>query len=435
MSRSFLPSALLSALLGLAACGGGESAPEAGGHGHDLGHVSDDGPGHGGSRRNESAKGPHGGRLLESGDFALELTIFEDGVPPEFRLYPSLRGRPLPPAQVQASVELERIDGRPGGRRELHRLQPREDYLFSPAEIREPHSFTVKVNAQVAGRSHAWSYAAHEGLVEIEAGMAAASGVRTAVAGGGSLRESLRLYGAIQPDAERWRAVRARYPGLVERVFVQVGDRVKAGQTLATVESDESLQLYAVTAPIAGTVTRRAINPGESAGESALFEVSDLGSVWAELSVFARDRTRLKLGQTVEVTAADGAATGQGVIANLAPLAIANPTPGPMIQARVVLDNADGRWTPGQFVNARVSVGEAPAAVVVPLAALQRFRDWDVVFVTDGRRYQAQPVRLGRRDATLVEVTAGLEAGAQLVVANSYLLKADVEKSGAGHDH
>ena len=72
---------------------------------------------------------------------------------------------------------------------------------------------------------------------------------------------------------------------------------------------------------------------------------------------------------------------------------------------------------------------------VVPLASLQTFRDWDVVFVRVGDTYEIRPVELGQRDAQRVEVRAGLKAGDQVVVEQSYLVKADIEKSGASHDH
>ena len=182
---------------------------------------------------------------------------------------------------------------------------------------------------------------------------------------------------------------------------------------------------------MAGTVTQRHANAGENADAGALFQIADFSSVWAELSVFPRDRARLSAGQSVEIAAADGAARGGGTIGHVSPLGMASQA----LVARVVLDNRAGTWTPGQFVDARVTVAESPAPVVVPLAALQRFRDWDVVFVADGNTYQAQPVTLGRRDAAQVEVTAGLAAGARVVIANSFLVKADVEKSGASHDH
>ena len=72
---------------------------------------------------------------------------------------------------------------------------------------------------------------------------------------------------------------------------------------------------------------------------------------------------------------------------------------------------------------------------MVPVSALQRFRDWDVVFIREGDVYEARPIELGRRDGQHVEVQAGLRVGDQVVVEQSYLVKADIEKSGASHDH
>ena len=103
--------------------------------------------------------------------------------------------------------------------------------------------------------------------------------------------------------------------------------------------------------------------------------------------------------------------------------------------ARATIANADGLWRPGSAVKARITVEQQPAALVVPLSALQSFRDWDVVFIRVGDTYEARPVELGKRDATHVEVLSGLRAGDAVVVEQSYLVKADIEKSGAAHDH
>jgi cobalt-zinc-cadmium efflux system membrane fusion protein len=100
-----------------------------------------------------------------------------------------------------------------------------------------------------------------------------------------------------------------------------------------------------------------------------------------------------------------------------------------------VLDNADGGWTPGQFVEGRVTVATTPVDLAVPLASLQRFRGFDVVFAQFGETYEVRMLTLGRRDANSVEVLAGLEPGTTYVTENSYLIKADIEKAGASHDH
>jgi cobalt-zinc-cadmium efflux system membrane fusion protein len=103
--------------------------------------------------------------------------------------------------------------------------------------------------------------------------------------------------------------------------------------------------------------------------------------------------------------------------------------------ARATLHNDDGHWRPGTAVRARITVSEERVALAVPLAALQRFRDWDVVFVRDGDDYEIRPLQLGRRDGVNVEVLDGLKPGDPVVVEQSYLVKADIEKSGASHDH
>ena len=103
--------------------------------------------------------------------------------------------------------------------------------------------------------------------------------------------------------------------------------------------------------------------------------------------------------------------------------------------ARATIANADGLWRPGSAVKARITVDQQPAALVVPLSALQTFRDWDVVFVRVGDTYEVRPVELGKRDGEQVEILSGLKPGDQVVVEQSYLVKADIEKAGAAHEH
>ncbi|HSC17049.1 MAG TPA: HlyD family secretion protein, partial [Gammaproteobacteria bacterium] len=145
----------------------------------------------------------------------------------------------------------------------------------------------------------------------------------------------------------------------------------------------------------------------------------------------SRDRARLSVGRPVAVTADDGA-VAEGTITYLAPV---GNRASQSVKARVVLDNADGRWAPGQFVEGRVTIDTTPVGLAVPLAALQRFREFDVVFAQVGDTYEVRMLDLGRRDAEHVEVLGGLEPGTTYVTENSYLIKADIEKAGASHDH
>ncbi len=376
----------------------------------------------------ETPKGPHGGRVLDDGKFSVEVTIFERGVPPEFRVFARESTKPIEPSDVKLAIELRRF----GGRVDRIEFAPNGDHLLGNGAVEEPHSFDVHVYAEYAGKLHEWTYSSYEGRTTIATAMAKEAGVTIATAGPGKLSERLTLYGTIKADPARQRKVAARYPGVIQTVFGQVGDNVRAGDTLAVIESNESLQSYPLKAPIAGTITVRQANAGETAGAEALFEIADFAAVRAELAVFPGDFSKLRKGQAVAIRSAHGKNVGLGTVSYLAAAGSANDQ---SLVAQVLLDNKQGAWTPGLFVSAEVPVNATLVAIAVPTTALQKFREWDVVFLNDGETYQAQPLELGRSDGETTEVVSGLSKGDRYVATNSYLIKADIEKSGASHDH
>lgn len=375
----------------------------------------------------DEVRGPHGGRLLVKDGFQVELAIFEAGVAPEFRAWPTSNGRAVNPAEVTLSVELHRL----GGVVDRVGFAPQSDYLRGDREIVEPHSFDVRVMAEHAGQSHTWEFESYEGRTTIPDDVAQRAGIETAPAGPGTLSETISLYGVIGPDPARVREVKARFPGVIRSAAKRIGDPVRAGETLATVESNESLQTYAVTAPITGVVTQRHAESGEQTGEDALFEIADFTRLAADFTVFPRDRGRLRSGQAVKITAENGG-KADGTISYIAP---SGDRSSQSVIARVMLENTAGTWTPGQFIEGRVTVGETSVALAVPLSALQGFRDFTVVFAQVEDTYEVRMLELGRRDAERVEVLGGLVPGTRIVTQNSYLIKADIEKSGASHDH
>lgn len=249
--------------------------------------------------------------------------------------------------------------------------------------------------------------------------------VEVNTAGPGHLSEALTVYGAIAPNAERMRTVTARFPGIARSVAKRVGEVVRAGEVLVSVESNDSLQTYPVPAPISGVVTERQINPGESVADRTLFVIADLSTVWCELALFPHDVPRVKVGQSVRVTSVDGTSTGMGRIAWISVL---GDTANQSIKVRVVLDNASQQWTPGVFVNADIVLNEIELPLAVNAGAVQTLDGQSVVFVVKGEEFEARPVRIARSDGRIVEVLAGLAAGEHYVSANSYVLKAQLEK-------
>ncbi len=385
--------------------------------GHDHGHHAGD----------DFPRGPRGGRLLGEDDFSLEITVFEQGLPPEFHVYAYSDGRPLSPDEVDLEIELARL----GGRVDHFDFSPRGDYLRGSGTVAEPHSFDVSVWAGYRGQVYRWHYDSYEGRTRIAEAMAREAAIATAIAGPVTLHETLLLTGRVQTDPDRLSRVRPRFPGVVQAVRRQLGEQVRAGDVLATVQSNESLQTYPVKAPIGGVIVRRDVQVGESTGDQPLFVIADLSTVWVELDVFGGDLARVQPGQAVDIETFDGYRS-QGRIDWLSPLAA---HASQSVQARVPLPNPEGRLRPGQFVRGQVSIAEHAVPLAVRRSALQRFRDFQVVFARFGDNYEVRMLDLGRRNRDWVEVLGGLEPGTEYVTANSYLIKADIEKSGASHDH
>ena len=375
----------------------------------------------------EVIKGPHGGRLLTNGDFTLELSIFETGVPPEFRAWATNDGELLKPTDVDLNITLTRL----GGKKDNIKFKPHGDAMRGDTVIYEPHSFIVNINAEHDGTKHAWQYDNFEGRTKIEKAVAKALEIETSIAGPVVLQETVSVFGQVIANAERVRDIHARFDGVIKSVALSMGNKVEKGQTLATIESNESLKLYSIKAPISGVITHRDANSGEQSEGRTLFTITDPSSVWVDLSIFPADQKRVRVGAPVTVNAAASKQSASGTIATINVIAEANQS----VKARVVLDNKEGKFVPGSYVKAQIKVAEHPVALAVKRSGLQAFRDFTVVYAQIGEEYEVRMLELGKQDGEWIEVLGGLEVGTHYVSENSYVIKADIEKSGAAHDH
>ncbi len=377
----------------------------------------------------EFERGPHRGRMLRDGDFALEITIFEEGVPPEFHIYPYLSGKPVPPSDVNLAIEL----GRLGNRTDQIAFTTQDDYLKSTREIVEPHSFDVRVRAGRGGKTSEWSYPSYEGRTQISAKAAEAAGIKVEKAEPAAIQDVIDVSGVISLNEDRNARVGGRFPGIIKSINKTVGQSVRAGEALATLDRNITLQDYTVVSPIDGVVVARTANIGSTAAtDTVLFEIADLSTVWAELHLFGRDRERVKVGQSVLVESHDKMTRAEGKVAYVTPVAEAASQ---AVVIRVVLDNKGAKWFPGSFVRGLLTVSERNVPVAVKNSGLQRFRDFTVVFAQVGDTYEVRMLDLGASDGTRTEVLGGIEPGQAYVAENSFLIKADIEKSGASHDH
>jgi cobalt-zinc-cadmium efflux system membrane fusion protein len=209
----------------------------------------------------------------------------------------------------------------------------------------------------------------HDGRTEILPQMTEAFGVEVEAAGPAVITESIDVFGTVLLDPARETMVRARFPGLIRSVSVRLGDRVQAGAVLAQVESDESLTPYPLTAPSAGVIVARNANPGEQTAERTLFRIVDIGSVWGMFRIFPADRARIRTGQTVVVSGADGEVLAESVIDWIDVVVREDQSVG----ARVVLANPDGQFLPGMHLSGRITAARHEVDVAVRRSALQTF--------------------------------------------------------------
>lgn len=414
MIRSFLSTGSLLALVLLAGCGESATTSEAA---------------EPKAAAAEYERGPHRGRMLRDSDFAIEMTIFEDGVEPEFHVYAYRDDKPVAPRDVQLSVELTRL----GGRIDRFAFSPREDYLLGSGVVHEPHSFDVKVQAVEGGRTHSWSYASYEGRTTIAAQAAQAGGVKSERAGPVTMSELIDMAGRVEITPEGKADVRARLAGQIVWMTGQLGQNVRKGQPLLRVESSHSLQTYAVPAPISGIIIEKNANVGDTTGDRALFVIADPTKLHAEFFVYPRDAERVRVGQRVNVRSLSGEARLEAEVEAVLPTAdLASQT----LMAHVHLPEASARmFRPGMGVEGSFAVAERQVPLAVRTKAIQRFRDFEVVYAKVGNTYEVRMLELGRRTPEWTEVLGGLEPGTEYVTDGAFLIRADVEKSGASHDH
>ena len=452
---------------------------------------------------NQPDIGPRGGKLFTGDGFGLELTIFEKGVPPQFRIYLYENGKPLPPAAAKVSIALTRL----GAPVQLIKFAPEADYLLGDQVVEEPHSFDLAIAAERNGQTFRWGSSQVEARLEMTDEMLKTMGVEIQTAGPAIVKSTLKLPGEIVFNPDRIVQVVPRLPGVVVEVNFEPGQMVKKGDVLAVIESQmladlhsqymaaqkrlslartvyqrekqlweekisakqdylaaelvlneaqiavdlaaeklkalgvrpepglpaKELTRYEVRAPISGLIITRTVALGAALKEDiTIFTVADMSTVWTAVTVYPKDLSIVRVGQKALVKATAFDVEGEGVVTYITTL-IGGQTR--TATARVILDNKDGRWHPGMFVNIELVSDEIEVPVAVSAQAIQTFRDWTVVFGRYSGYLEARPLELGRSDGKMVEVLKGFAAGERYASGNSFAIKADIDKAGASHDH
>ena len=208
----------------------------------------------------------------------------------------------------------------------------------------------------------------------------------------------------------------------------------KAQQKLQSLDasqgsSNSNLTRYEIKAPIDGVITDKKISAGQVVnGDEGIFVVADLSTVWAEMTIYAKDISTVKVGQKVLVKASAFEEQTVGTVAYVSAL-VGEQSRTAM--ARIVLQNPKRTWLPGLPVNIELSTEQLTVPLAVSVEGLQTMGDDMVVFGRYGEYFEERPIELGRRDDKYVEVLHGLKSGEKYAAENSYLVKAELGKASA----
>jgi cobalt-zinc-cadmium efflux system membrane fusion protein len=275
-------------------------------------------------------------------------------------------------------------------------------------------------------------------VVELTPEAVSLAEIKTAVVQHGAIVRRIELPGEVGFNEDRLAHIAPRFAGIALQAMKRVGDRVEAGEAVAVVESNESMNPYTIESPITGWVIQRHITPGEFVSEQrSIYVIVDLSDVWVDLAVYPKDAHRIREGQVARIRALGTDLTTEGVIDYVTPVMDVHTR---SLTARVVLPNTDNRWRPGFFVQATVAAEAKDEGLVVEKEAVQYLDEQTVVFLVEGAgHYRPVGIITGASDQEHVRVLSGLQEGQKYVSKGAFELKARIVTGAlgghAGHGH
>jgi cobalt-zinc-cadmium efflux system membrane fusion protein len=209
--------------------------------------------------------------------------------------------------------------------------------------------------------------------------------------------------------------------------------RSEASARAARVSSDG--QSVAIASQITGHIT--AVTPAARLGgyvspDTELFRIADPSKIQIEASVPVLDVQRIRPGDAASIET-----NGQMLEARVR--AVTPSVDAASRAATVVLDlnEHSAALQPGQFARAliRPASTASDSGFVLPEEAVQIVEGREVVFVRTDDGFIATPVKTGQRGGGRIEIVDGLEPGAVVAGGKAFVLKAELGKGDAGHDH
>ena len=289
------------------------------------------------------------------------------------------------------------------------------------------------------GHDHAEHGDEHdEGFVEIPEKKAEKAGITTSKVIKGNLDQTLVLPGEVTINGDLLVHVAPRFEGTIKKVAKHVGEDVKKGDLLATVQSNESLAIYEIKAETDGIVIDKDASQGEFAtNDKVLFTIANFDTVWVNAAVHTNDLVSVKKGLTATVRSKTTNTTQTGTIHYVRPTLNENTRTA---LARIVLDNPNRKWLPGMFVNVSLNRSSSHSNLLIPSESAVFVENEYVAFVKatapdGGQGFEKRDITIGQNNGEQVEVLSGLKLGETVASGETFILKAELGKGSAEHSH
>jgi multidrug efflux system membrane fusion protein len=201
-----------------------------------------------------------------------------------------------------------------------------------------------------------------------------------------------------------------------EKIVLQDAGTVKNDQ--GTVAFDQVQLGYChITAPIAGRVGLRLVDPGnvvQAAGTTTLAVITQLQPITVIFTIpednLGQVQPRLRQRARLPVNAFDRAALKQIASGTLLTLDNQIDTTTGTVKARASFDNRDAALFPNEFVNTRLLVNTLQGATIIPSSAIQHNGNVAFVYVIQDNTAHMRNVKPGVTEGNNTEVT-GIEPG------------------------
>jgi len=306
--------------------------------------------------------------------------------------------------------------------------------------------------------------------VKMSPGKLQRTGVRSEPAAMRTLTTPVRASGTVQLDEQRQSVIALRFDAYIDRVEnITTGSLVHKGQPLMQVYGSDLLSpaaqyLIAVTqrdtanvkgarrrlenygvpdsviatiektrevpasfawpSPRDGIVTERTAIEGMKApaGES-LFRLADISVVWILADIPENDLPSIAVGQSVRVKPRGSTQTFEGRVGLIYPTINKETRTA---RLRVELPNPNSVLLPNMYADVAIATGSAQPVLTVADTALIDSGDRQIAILDKGDgKFEPRPVKIGRHGGGFVEITDGLAAGDQVVVAANFLIDAE----------